>query len=80
MAHFHNGAPVGEHWELHTPVEASVGLSGPKIRQAQTGSSAWAASFELIPPLGQQAAHRGRGAADGGQFRKVAAAAPPDGL
>jgi hypothetical protein len=41
MAHFRNGAPVGEHWELHTPVEASVGLSGAKIKQAQTGLIAW---------------------------------------
>jgi hypothetical protein len=41
MAHFRNGAPVGEHWELHTPVEASVGISGAKIKQAQTGLIAW---------------------------------------
>jgi hypothetical protein len=41
MAHFHNGVPVAEYWELHTPVEASVGLSGTKIKQVQTGLIAW---------------------------------------
>jgi hypothetical protein len=41
MAHFRGVVPAGEYWELHVPVEASVGLSGGKIKLAQEGLVGW---------------------------------------
>ena len=41
MTRFDSAALVGEHWQLHTPVEASVGLKGAKIKQVQTSLIAW---------------------------------------
>jgi hypothetical protein len=35
VAHFANNVPAREYWELHSPVEASVGISGGKIKQVQ---------------------------------------------
>jgi hypothetical protein len=40
-AHFQGSVPGGEYWELHVPVEASVSLSGVKLKQAQVGLIAW---------------------------------------
>jgi hypothetical protein len=51
MAHFRNGVPVAEYWELHTPVEASVGLSGTKIKQVQTRLIAWIQANAITLPV-----------------------------
>ena len=41
MAHFANRVPTREYWELHSPVEASVGISGGKIEQVQDALISW---------------------------------------
>ena len=41
VAHFANKVPAREYWELHSPVEASVGISGGKIKQVQNALIGW---------------------------------------
>jgi hypothetical protein len=53
MAHFAGRVPKREYWELHCPVEASVGVSGGKVGQLQSGLITWiganAARLPLVP-------------------------------
>ncbi len=51
MERFDRRAPAGEYWELHIPVEASVGLSGPKIKNVQTGLINWIAANSTMLPV-----------------------------
>ena len=41
MTQFDNQIPAAEYWELHVPVEASVGLSGGKIKRVQDALTDW---------------------------------------
>ena len=51
MTRFDSAALVGEHWQLHTPVEASVGLKGAKIKQVQTSLIAWIQANATMLPV-----------------------------
>jgi hypothetical protein len=50
-AHFTGRVPKGEYWEFHYPVEASVGVSGGKVGQVQTGLIAWITANATSLPL-----------------------------
>ena len=51
MAHVGNRVPKGEHWELHSPVEASAGVSGDKIKQAREGLIGWITANAATLPV-----------------------------
>ena len=51
MSHFANRVPKGEYWELHSPVEASVGVSGEQIKQARAGLIGWITANAATLPV-----------------------------
>jgi hypothetical protein len=57
MAYFHNGTPVGEYWELHTPVEAlrpqrrKDQASANRANSVDTGQRANAAGDAVRRPI-----------------------------
>ena len=50
-AQFAGRVPKGEYWELHCPVEASVGVSGGKVGQVQTALITWITANASSLPL-----------------------------